>query len=94
MVLVKLSDHVKIKVTLEGESTGDAELDKLTKAMSDDVIAKFESAARVTGDEADKALAKFFCDSLRETLLDMSDESFNKLLVKFVEELGNKKESA
>ena len=85
---MKLSDHIKMKVTLEGESTGDIEVDKLMKEMADDMFEKLKSANRITGDESDEALAKFFCESFCKAIVDMSDEAFNNLLIKFVEEFG------
>lgn len=85
----KLSDHIEFTIMQDGETTGDAEFDELMVAISDEISKRLENPCKMTGDQADDAFVKFFCDSLRNALLDMSEESINELLAEMVKKFGN-----
>ena len=87
---MKLSDHIKVTIHHGGEATVDVELDGFMKEMSARILNVLKSSDKMTREQADEAFSDFFCKSLREVLLDMSDEAFGELLVKFVEEFSLK----
>lgn len=88
---MRLSDHIKIEIHRDGEATCDVEMDKLMKEMSDNFLEKLNS--KLTREQADEAFSDLFCESIRQTFVEMSDEAFGDLLARFVEEFSCKEES-
>lgn len=87
----RLSDHISITIHRDGEATCDVELDKFMAKMSDEIFELLKTSDKIDRETAEEKFADWMGAHLVKTMTELSDESFNELLMKLVDEFGGTK---